>query len=1454
MAMSNAQGVMVLLFASLAGTRILQFNGSSPPRDDAGLVKLCGVDHYLNANTEDDLRCLLGSFGDVIELCTTPSDQTSRPSTDQSGSRRRLCAAFRAFRQNFNGRGIVSDYTRGEGSEGRDGPYARFATHEQAERCADGLRAACAHGRDDPAVTSHGVTALALACRLLMSRCGRRLSLPVDVVSAELVYDARWEKDITIHASGSPAAMERPFSGLTACTRAASRMVAAYLSIAERQASESKLHLPDRLQYAQRQPKITAVGTDGTSAPHEVDESLLKNLMLRKNWMRRHVHHLHPITAALTRPAAMFSSANGRTEALQMVAGLEWILNAAVEQHADVRLTPNPKGVVAASRPIAERRAQTLNEIWQASQSSMLPQLNVVHVTIDLTDGSKLGIELGPEVGDGMRVESLDPNGRAAAEGIQGGDVIIALNGRAIADHKDASRILGESHGELLHITLLVSVGDLLANRGGKRNGHRVEVVGQEQSMTAATCLPLTSQDTTAQLSTSQDVNTMHRPPSFRRRPLAHAQVVESRPAHVLKPETSAHMAQVALEQLLPREQHAACRAFMKVTIAVILFVFVIAAAVFFHLIQPIIIPPPLPPPPPPPLPPAAPSPPPGAPDAPRLPPSSPLIQLPSLPPTFPPSPQFPAGVPLPPPPPPLPPLPPPPPPPLPPQQPPSPPLPPLPPQLPPQPPQPPPLPAAPPPPPLPPPLPPRPPPPPPPPLPPLLPPSPSPPPPPSPPPEKIVTALIALHEAWVEDDRTLQNWLVGDPCLDKWEGIGCSPTVSDGPVVDSINFTNFRLTGATTPALVNALPSLETIKSLHLGGNALKIDESNELPKEMWRFFATRCVQGEAFCSGLPPMDCSAFGDRARLSIDNANECDGCTGSLTSTIVLAVSMSIIAMLGLLTFLIIIVRYPSAMRRWMSIVLIVLNHTQTLSIVSALDLKWPKSVLFILRALTIFKVQSSSCLMIPSVSPFWLYAYGVMTLNLLAFIGTLLRISIDLYRGISPDRFEFLLSVLNSTLFVYSVQACLAVLRAQGQQALNAYAMAIPLMCVQGFLIARFWSKVRAFQQGVECGRWQDGIFFPRPVFPQSLAMHVYLLTNRFGRHAQIWQFVIWMRQFSLMLLVFAIQLAAQYAPGGVGRWARYPSAALAVLILLISLIHHIRIAPFAYRIQNALETLLMSSNVILMSFAIVYDVVARERNPWDQITAGHPLEVSMLITLIFGLVASLVALVIYVRNAEKKGAEIDESMVLVSTDRFMDEPIAAALRTGTIRLIACRWIKSLRALQAIEGLRAGAQATELPEEAFLSSAQSLELLRRGNRSILAVSYCCESLLLKQADVDLQALLEYLHHAEGIDDCALFWDVLCVRPPSGEVLHAAHPLLSSNVVPLLFASLTGTAVLQLHNTLPARNRTSHEVMVFDFSAHAVRLLRPIACFSLLSSYNFYMHMRMRMRTCLFLSA
>ena len=124
---------------------------------------------------------------------------------------------------------------------------------------------------------------------------------------------------------------------------------------------------------------------------------------------------------ALTRPAAMFSSANGRTEALQMVAGLEWILNAAVEQHADVRLTPNPKGVVAASRPIAERMAQTLNEIWQASQSSMLPQLNVVHVTIDLTDGSKLGIELGPEVGDGerMRVESLDPNGRAAAEGIQ---------------------------------------------------------------------------------------------------------------------------------------------------------------------------------------------------------------------------------------------------------------------------------------------------------------------------------------------------------------------------------------------------------------------------------------------------------------------------------------------------------------------------------------------------------------------------------------------------------------------------------------------------------------------------------------------------------------------------------------------------------------------------------------------------------------------------------------------------------------------------------------------------------------------------------------------------------------------------------------------------------------------------------------------------------------------------
>ena len=88
--------------------------------------------------------------------------------------------------------------------------------------------------------------------------------------------------------------------------------------------------------------------------------------------------------------------------------------------------------------------------------------------------------------------------------------------------------------------------------------------------------------------------------------------------------------------------------------------------------------------------------------------------------------------------------------------------------------------------------------------------------------------------------------------------------------------------------------------------------------------------------------------------------------------------------------------------------------------------------------------------MIPGVQPFWLYAYGVLGIGLSFLGGTVLLIALQRWRGRSADRLEFVLGVFYSTLFVYTIEACFSVMRAQGEQALAAYGLALLLLSLLG--------------------------------------------------------------------------------------------------------------------------------------------------------------------------------------------------------------------------------------------------------------------------------------------------------------------------------------------------------------------------------------------------------------------
>ena len=66
-------------------------------------------------------------------------------------------------------------------------------------------------------------------------------------------------------------------------------------------------------------------------------------------------------------------------------------------------------------------------------------------------------------------------------------------------------------------------------------------------------------------------------------------------------------------------------------------------------------------------------------------------------------------------------------------------------------------------------------------------------------------------------------------------------------------------------------------------------------------------------------------------------------------------------------------------------------------------------------------------------------------------------------------------------------------------------------------------------------------------------------------------------------------------------RYVRYPAAAIATIVILIALKAHHSVKPYAYKGQNALETFLMVSNVILLLFACGYQyAVDMKRGTFD--------------------------------------------------------------------------------------------------------------------------------------------------------------------------------------------------------------------------------------------------------------
>ena len=366
-----------------------------------------------------------------------------------------------------------------------------------------------------------------------------------------------------------------------------------------------------------------------------------------------------------------------------------------------------------------------------------------------------------------------------------------------------------------------------------------------------------------------------------------------------------------------------------------------------------------------------------------------------------------------------------------------------------------------------------------------------------------------------------MDNWLYGDPCYDNWEGVECD---ASGDIV-GLNLQGRRLSGHVTDEVVDLLPALSSLRKLEIEYNDLKLPFPPRFVKFVNEICAYAQPDGSPSCTGVPPYSCSAFGDYARLKLKRPDQCDPCDGDKTPTIILVVVTIGVVITALVLYVIVILRYPDALRRWVSYAIILANHTQTLSILGALDLAWPPVVRAILSALTLFQIESASCLLPAAVPSFWLYAFVVLGLSLLCIGGTTIAMIYCEYKGKrkQADRLDFIPSVVYAVLFVYSYQVCSAVLRTRGDLSRIGFLLAVPLLILLLLLLTRFHFKLKAFNRALSGGGWRGATWFSangKQLHPKSLALQCYYLTYRFASHGQNWQFVIWLRQLSLIIAI----------------------------------------------------------------------------------------------------------------------------------------------------------------------------------------------------------------------------------------------------------------------------------------------------------------------------------------------
>lgn len=245
----------------------------------------------------------------------------------------------------------------------------------------------------------------------------------------------------------------------------------------------------------------------------------------------------------------------------------------------------------------------------------------------------------------------------------------------------------------------------------------------------------------------------------------------------------------------------------------------------------------------------------------------------------------------------------------------------------------------------------------------------------------------------------------------------------------------------------------------------------------------------------------------------------------------------------------------------------------------------------------------------------------------------------------------------------------------------------IVLVCVEPLLAYRLVQNVMSFRRGLGSGEWRSPPVIScsyaarELIFPRRLERQVAFLTSRFAGHASSWQLTIWRRQLVIFSLAVASRMSRDHVESATLEAALpYCFASAAIAANLFFWREHELAQPFVYLFQNALESWLFFSNVLLLVLACVYTAL-----PGDRV-AHIVLEIVLAVVLLGGLVAGAVYAVRQLRRTKEVLAGIDFTEALASADSVIDVKLKERLGDGSIRLVAaagCSRRRRTRALHA---------------------------------------------------------------------------------------------------------------------------------------------------------------------------